>query len=75
MKVQNTEMENVSKPMAKLFYEQCAGTYCGQMANLPNSPLLFGLIAAHGGKVDDKYASTQTEFAEFLRSCADALTS
>jgi len=64
----------VSKPMAKLFYEQCAGTYGGHMGNVPNNPTLFGLVGAHSSEINNSHASTQEEFAEFLRSVADGLT-
>lgn len=66
-------MTNVNGPMAKLFYEQCAGTTTGQMALVPNNPVLFGLVGAHSEKIDNCYSATQTEFAVFLRGVADAL--
>ena len=67
--------EKASKPMANFFYEQCAGSSNGHMSEIPNSPVLFGLIGAHSGRMESTYSATKTEFAEFLRSVADQLTS
>jgi hypothetical protein len=57
----------VSEPMAEFFMEQCAGTYTGHMANIPNNPVLFGIIQAHR-------AMDKQDFARFLRQVADQLT-
>ena len=64
-----------NKAMAKFFYEQCAGTYCGHMANVANNPTLFGLCAAHAEKADSVYALTQTDFAALLHVIANELES
>lgn len=63
----------VNKGMAKFFYEQCAGSYTGHMANVPNNPTLFGIMKAHTETMDNCYAMTQTEFANFLNAVADNL--
>ena len=63
------------KTLAKFFYEQCAGTHSGHMANIANNPVLFGLIRAASGRNDNCYAATQTEFAKMLREMADQLDS
>lgn len=62
-----------NKTLAKFFYEQCAGTTSGHMAMVPNNPTLFALISATGDLSDSCYATTQTEFASFLREMAEAL--
>ena len=65
--------KSMNKQLAKFFYEQCAGSYSGHMANIPNNPVLFGLTKAYSGGSDNLYAATQTEFAEMLREVADEL--
>ena len=57
----------VSEPMAKYFYDQCSGMYNGHMAAIPNNPVLYGLMVAHG-------VNTKEDFARFLRQVADQLT-
>ena len=61
------------KTLAKFFYEQCAGTHSGHMANIANNPVLFGLISAATGTNDNFYAASQTSFAQLLREMADQL--
>ena len=56
------------KALASYFYEQCAGTYTGHMANVPNNPVLNGLVRACG-------AESKKDFADLLRRFADALDS
>lgn len=56
----------VSSPVAKYFFEQCAGSCNGQMASVPNNPVLHGLCLAH--KADSK-----DSFSKFLREVADRL--
>ena len=68
-------MKDKNKAFATFFYEQCAGTFAGHMANVANNPVLFGMISAASGKQDSCYAATKTEFAELLRTMADDLDS
>jgi hypothetical protein len=68
--IMNDKSEEVSKAMAKYFYEQCAGTYSGHMANVANNPVLFGIIGAHTDQRDNCYAASQAVFADFLRRVA-----
>lgn len=63
------------KTLAKYFYEQCAGTHSGHMANIANNPVLFGLISAATGRNDNCYAATKNEFAKLLRDIAYQLES
>lgn len=63
----------MNETLAKFFYEQCAGTFAGHMGMVPNNPTLFALVQATGGKQDNMYACTQTEFAALLRNMAGAL--
>lgn len=53
--------------IAEFFYQQCAGGYSGHMAEIPNNPVLHGLIYAMCGKNDRK------AFAQFLKECAAEL--
>lgn len=39
---------DVSEETAKFFVDQCIGTHSGHMAAIPNNPVLFGLLKAHG---------------------------
>ena len=63
----------VSKSMAKLFYEQCAGTYSGHMADIPNNPMLFGICAAHSETQVSYHSMTRSEFVEFLQETVKQL--
>lgn len=64
------------KALSELFYEQCAGTYSGHMANVPNNPLMFGLVAAATEvRSDNCYAASKNNFANLLREIADQLHS
>ena len=67
------EAFNKEDALAKFFYEQCAGVTNGQMALIPNNPVLFGLLSAVTGTKDNCYAASQTDFAKFLRETADWL--
>lgn len=60
--------------IADLFYEQCAGTFSGHMANVPNNPVIFSLVwsATESTGIGGR-AATKEEFAVFLREIADML--
>ena len=57
----------VSEPVAEFFMDQCMGESTGQMAMVPNNPVLFGLTAAHRIKGKE-------DFAKFLIDVANQLT-
>ena len=57
---------NVSREVAAFFSEQCYGTHNGHMAEIPNNPVISGLLMAHG-------VDRNEYFIEFLRKAADAL--
>jgi len=61
----------VDKVFADFFYEQCAGTYSGHMANVPNNPMFYAMVKAYSGSHDSCYAASKTEFAKFLREIAN----
>lgn len=63
----------MDKTTARFFYEQCAGTRAGDMANIPHHPDLFGLIAAITGEADRVYACSLPRFSKLLREMADAI--
>ena len=63
----------MDKTLALFFHDQCAGTTAGQMAMVPNNPVLFSLIKAHTQLRSNVEAATKAEFAEFLRETADIL--
>ncbi len=56
----------VSESVAKYFYEQCAGSFTGHMANVPNNPVLHGLLHAHS-------VSSKQDFSRFLHQVAEKL--
>ena len=56
----------VSEPVADMFYKLCMGTHNGQMAVVPNDPIMFELCRSH--RIDNKDA-----FIRFLRQIADQL--
>ena len=63
-----------SEAMAELFYDQCAGSTSGHMANVPNNPVLFSLVScAADGKPDNCRAASKKNFALMLREMADHL--
>jgi len=62
------------RDLARIFYEQCAGTTPGHMANVPNNPILFSILSAvtkPGSK--NAYACSKESFSTTLRKIADAL--
>lgn len=59
--------------LANFFYEQCAGTTTGHMANIPNNTVLFSLMRAYSKSQDQQYALTKVEFANLLRDIATEL--
>ena len=61
-----TTENNSDKALAEYFYDQCAGSYTGHMANVPNNPVLHGLMLACGVK-------SKKDFASQLRKFADAI--
>lgn len=65
------------KALALFFYEQCAGTFTGHMANVPNNPTIHTLVRASSekGSSGNTYAATKNDFAKFLRGMADQLES
>jgi len=65
----------ISKLLAKFFYEQCAGTTAGHMANIPNNPVLFSLIQGFSSGHKNINAVEQEDFIKFLRLIADELES
>lgn len=54
--------------LARYFYEQCAGSYSGHMANVPNNPTLFGIVEASGAKSKKDFAALMRRFADALES-------
>lgn len=64
-------MMEISKEMARLFQEQCVGTYSGHMASIPNNPVLFSIfIALFGNEYD-----AREKFADALIAMGNALKS
>jgi hypothetical protein len=64
------------KTLAKFFYQQCAGTTSGHMANVPNNPTLFSLTSAYSEQINTScVAASEEQFAKMLREMADALDS
>lgn len=61
----------VTTEIAKFFAEQCAGTHEGQMAHVPNNPVLRGLLSAYGAT--SGAAVDYPKFCDFLRAVADQL--
>lgn len=60
---------NVSIEMARFFMDQVVGNHNGQMAMIPNSPVLQSMIIASFGTAD----INSNEFRQFLNGVADAL--
>lgn len=58
----------VSAAMARLFLDQCIGTYSGHMAAIPHNPVLASICLANGV---DSYKPES--FPSFLRGVANAL--
>ena len=59
-------IESVNHPTAELFYKQCMGETNGQMASIPNSPIISSIALVHG-------VYNKEDFAVFLRQIADWL--
>lgn len=59
----------VSPEMERFFMEQCVGSHTGQMAMVPNNPVIQGIIFATFGKSD----IDSNDFREFMNGVADAL--
>jgi len=57
----------MAKELANFFYDQLAGKSNGQMAEIPNNPVIYSLLAAHGA------LDSRKEFAQFLFNVADFL--
>ena len=65
----------VSLAAAKLFSNQCIGSYSGHMSMIAFNPTLQSIAAAHGVKVHSHGCETvEEEFAVFLRMVADQLS-
>lgn len=56
----------INKAGANLFYEQCMGSHNGQMASVPNNPVLNSICRSHG-------VNSKIEFAQFLKKVAEHL--
>lgn len=66
----------MNKKLAKVFYEMCAGSHSGHMANIPNNPVIYSILRAMSeGRDDQCYAMSLSEFAITLRDMADAIES
>lgn len=55
--------------MARLFKQQCIGTYSGHMASIPHNPILQSIFVAISG---DTYQAEQ-DFADTLIALGNAL--
>lgn len=65
----------VSIAAAKLFANQCIGSYSGHMSMIAFNPTLQSIAGAHGVKVHSHPSdTTEKEFATFLRMVADQLS-
>jgi len=66
----------MNRTVAEIFYQQCAGTTSGHMANVPNNPVLYSLLSAYLGDSpgsSDCYAINRAAFADMLREMSEAL--
>ena len=59
-------MKMISESVAVFFFEQCHGERPGHLANLPNNPVLRGLLKAHD-------VNSKKDFVDFLRRVANRL--
>ncbi len=59
-------MKMVSESVAVFFFEQCHGERPGHLANMPNNPVLQGLLKAHD-------VNSKKDFVDFLRRAANRL--
>ena len=60
----------ISIEIARLFKDQCIGSYSGHMASIPNNPVLQSIFIAISGdtyKASDEFADTIILIGEALK--------
>lgn len=60
--------------LAKLFHDQCVGSYSGHMSSIPNNPLFSSIFDAAGYSEKAKHPNNAYKvFADILRQFATEL--